>query len=75
MLEHVFGADTAFDEATHEADGIAPRHFANFDAAATEAAMSRLYGGIHFRAAIEQGLVQGRCIGEKTNAIKTLAVK
>ena len=40
-------------------------------AAAEEAAVSRLYGGIHFRWAIEQGLVQGRCVGRYANALKT----
>lgn len=75
VLAQVFGANTAFDDATHEADGIAPRHFDSFDAAAQEAAMSRLYGGIHFRAAIEQGLTQGHCIGEKANVLKTLVAK
>jgi hypothetical protein len=24
-----------------------------------------LYGGIHYRAAVERGLEQGKCIGEK----------
>ena len=35
-----------------------------FEAAAREAALSRLYGGIHYRAAIENGLQQGKCIGK-----------
>ena len=30
---------------------------------AFEAALSRLYGGIHFREAIEVGINQGRAIG------------
>jgi hypothetical protein len=30
-----------------------------------------LYGGIHFRSAIEQGLQQGRCIGDHANALRT----
>jgi hypothetical protein len=37
--------------------------------AAEEAAVSRLYGGIHFRAAIEHGLEQGVCIGERVTAL------
>jgi membrane-associated phospholipid phosphatase len=40
------------------------RSFTSFEAAATEAAISRLYGGIHYRAAIENGLRQGRCVGQ-----------
>jgi hypothetical protein len=33
--------------------------------------MSRLYGGIHFRAAIEAGLEQGRCVGAHVAALQT----
>jgi hypothetical protein len=40
------------------------RTFMSFEAAASEAAISRVYGGIHFRAAIERGMAQGRCVGQ-----------
>jgi hypothetical protein len=40
------------------------RNFASIRAAADEAGISRLYGGIHFRAAIEEGKIQGNKIGE-----------
>ena len=36
---------------------------------AEEAAVSRLYGGIHFRAAIVNGVTQGRCIGQAASAM------
>jgi hypothetical protein len=72
VLSAVFGADYAFDDPTHEEDGIAARPFASFRAAAEEAAVSRLYGGIHFRAANEAGLAQGACIGGYTVALRTL---
>lgn len=68
VLTAQFGA-MAFDDHTHDARGLAPRSFASFEEAATEAAISRLYGGIHFRGAIEQGLVQGRRIGELAAAL------
>lgn len=71
VLATIFGDHYAFGDPTHEDDGIAARHFDSFRAAAREAAMSRLYGGIHFRAAIERGLDQGRCIGAHVNALKT----
>ena len=45
--------------------------FASFTEAADEAGISRLYGGIHFRSAIELGLEQGRCIGAYAAALKT----
>ena len=71
VLTDVFGPAFAFEDATHEADGLPPRAYASFWEAAEEAGISRLYGGIHFRAAIERGLDQGRCIGAYANALKT----
>ena len=44
------------------------RTFPSFSAAAAEAAASRLYGGIHFRFAIEDGLIGGTEMGEWTFA-------
>ena len=73
VLTAIFGADYAFDDPTHEEEGIAARHFPNFWAAAEEAAQSRLYGGIHFREAIERGLSQGKCIGAYAVALRTLS--
>ena len=71
VLTQVFGENFSFDDASHERDDLNKRHYSSFWAAAQEAALSRLYGGIHFRAAIEQGLEQGRCIGGFVNALKT----
>ena len=42
------------------------RRFRSFSAAAAEAAISRLYGGIHFRFANEDGLAAGTEIGDWT---------
>lgn len=72
-LTAVFGENFAFKDATHVKEGLAERPFATFWEAAEEAAMSRLYGGIHFRAANEYGLQQGRCIGAFTVALRTLS--
>jgi hypothetical protein len=71
VLTKVFGDNFAFEDATHAADGLKPRPFPSFWAAAEEAGISRLYGGIHFRTAIERGLDQGRCIGGYVNALET----
>ncbi len=71
VLTQFFGENFAFEDATHVKDGVKARAFASFNAAAEEAGISRLYGGIHFRAAIERGLEQGRCIGAYANALKT----
>jgi PAP2 superfamily len=68
VLTSLFG-QLAFTDHTHDARGLPPRAFSSFAAAAQEAAISRLYGGIHFRAAIERGLEQGACIGEQVTAL------
>jgi hypothetical protein len=62
-LAALLGDPFPFDDATHVDDGLPVRSFTRFAAAAGEAAMSRLYGGIHFRSANEQGLAQGACVG------------
>jgi membrane-associated phospholipid phosphatase len=63
VLTDLFGRRYRFVDHTHDARGLAPRRFESFLDAAQEAAISRLYGGIHFRAAIDNGLAQGRRIG------------
>ena len=65
VLTAMFGDNYLLVDRTQERLGFAPRVYPSFDAAAEEAAMSRLYGGIHFRSANEAGLAQGRCIGAK----------
>ncbi len=66
VMSALFGANYSFTDDTHatrvDIDG-SPRSFASFDEAAEEAALSRLYGGIHYRAAIELGVDQGREVG------------
>ncbi|HSO47753.1 MAG TPA: vanadium-dependent haloperoxidase [Rhizobiaceae bacterium] len=71
ILTGLFGENRTFTDRTHEEDGMPGRSFPNFWAAANEAGISRLYGGIHFRAAIDRGLDQGRCIGDFAAALKT----
>ncbi len=71
VLTALFGENHAFTDTTHEDDGLPARDFPDFWSAANEAGISRLYGGIHFRAAIDLGLDQGRCVGEFTNALVT----
>ena len=68
VLTATFG-DVAFTDHTHDARGLSPRTFSSFTAFAEEAAVSRLYGGIHFRSAIDRGLDQGRCVGATVAAL------
>jgi hypothetical protein len=69
VLTDLFGDGYAFTDHTHDARGLAPRSFGSFYEAADEAAISRLYGGIHFRAAIDNGVEQGKCIGRAVSAL------
>ncbi len=71
VLTQCFGENFAFTDATHVRDKIPARSFTSFWHAAEEAGISRLYGGIHFRAAIDLGLDQGRCVGEHVNRLRT----
>lgn len=63
-LTSIFGDNFAFDDDTELPYGIPVRSFPSFRTAATEAAKSRLYGGIHYRAAVDIGLDQGKALGE-----------
>ncbi len=62
VLTALLGA-VAFDDSTNLAIGHPVRRFESFEAASNEAAISRLYGGIHYPMAIEHGQAQGRCVG------------
>ena len=66
-LTSIFGEDFAFDDDTEERYGLGIRSFPSFKAAADEAAISRMYGGIHYRAAVEIGVKQGRDLGSFIN--------
>jgi hypothetical protein len=54
-----------FEDSTSISIGHSVRHFDSFNAAADEAGISRIYGGIHFPTGNEGGKALGRCIGEK----------
>ena len=73
VLEALFGPGFAFDDATHEDDGLGVRSFIGFAEAAEEAAISRLYGGIHFPSANKNGLLQGRCVAAHVMELQTRA--
>ncbi|MFD2586441.1 vanadium-dependent haloperoxidase [Croceitalea marina] len=63
-LTSIFGTDFAFDDDTEIAYGLPVRSFNSFREAADEAAISRMYGGIHYRKAVEIGVKQGRDLGD-----------
>ena len=63
ILTDFFGDNIAFDDDTELPYDLPIRSYRSFNHAAEEAAVSRLYGGIHYRKAIDEGLKQGRNVG------------
>lgn len=63
-LTDIFGDNFAFADDTELAYGLPIRSFASFNEAADEAAISRMYGGIHYRKAVDIGVKQGRDLGK-----------
>lgn len=62
-LTHLYGEPFHFQDTTEVAYGLPPREFDSFIGASEEAAISRLYGGIHYMPACEVGVKQGRKVG------------
>ena len=64
ILTQLFGDHFSFNDDTEVEFGLPVRNFNSFSSASNEASISRLYGGIHFRDAIENGVKQGEQIGK-----------
>ena len=64
VLTDIFGDNFNFSDDTEVPYGLPIRNFISFEQAADEAAISRMYGGIHYRAAVEVGVKQGRDLGD-----------
>ena len=62
-LTDLFGDDFAFTDTTELLYGLPERKYNSFIHASEEAAISRLYGGIHYMMAIEEGVKQGHAVG------------
>ena len=64
VLTDLYGDSFAFDDDSEEEYDLPTRSYESFLQASEEAALSRLYGGIHYRPAIEYGIVQGEKVGK-----------
>jgi hypothetical protein len=64
VLTYLLGDNFIFLDTSEIFFGLPAREFKSFNQAAEEAAVSRLYGGIHFRDACDNGLVQGKQVGQ-----------
>ncbi|MGX5852700.1 vanadium-dependent haloperoxidase [Dyadobacter jiangsuensis] len=63
ILTYLLGDNFAFRDDTEVIFELPTRDFRSFRQASEEAAISRLYGGIHYRDAIENGQAQGKALG------------
>ena len=64
-----------FNDTTEVEYGLTQREFDSFLAASEEAAISRLYGGIHYMMAIVNGVDQGESIGKYITENLTTSIK
>jgi hypothetical protein len=64
VLTQFLGDHFVFKDSVETYIGLPSRDFSSFNQAAAEARISRLYGGIHFRDAIENGADIGEEIGK-----------
>jgi len=64
VMTHWFGDNLSFTDTSLLEFGIQNREIKSFRAAALEAAMSRLYGGIHYRFDNDNGVAAGKKLGE-----------
>lgn len=66
MMDHFYGDKFSFADSSELIFGLPVRQFSSLDQAAGEAAISRLYGGIHYMPAITNGSEMGRKVAEYT---------
>jgi len=63
-LTDLFGENFDFVDTTEVSYGLPSRSYKSFINASEEAAISRLYGGIHYMMAITEGVAQGQNVGD-----------
>jgi hypothetical protein len=69
-VEKVLGEHLSITDHTYDFRGWAPRSYDNLFAAAQEAGISRLYGGIHHKISIDIGLKLAYDLGTKVGNLK-----
>lgn len=63
VLTYLLGDNFHFTDNSEALFDLPDRSFTSFNQAAAEAAISRMYGGIHYRDAVENGQEEGKQIG------------
>lgn len=74
VLSNLFGENFYFEDTTEMEYGLPMRAFNSFFEASDEAAVSRLYGGIHYRMAADNGVTQGAGVGQHVISRLSLSV-
>ncbi|HSU51218.1 MAG TPA: vanadium-dependent haloperoxidase [Segetibacter sp.] len=76
VMTHYFGDNINYTDTSELEFGVANRSFKSVRQAATEAGMSRMYGGIHFKNSCEVGHLEGVKVGELVlQRLKMKAIK
>jgi membrane-associated phospholipid phosphatase len=75
VLTSIYGSNFAFTDPGDPTENLAPRHYTSFEAAAQEAGLSRIYGGIHFMSDNIYGLQTGGEIGQYVAQHALLSLK
>lgn len=65
ILTKIFGENFAFQDTSDLRYIGMKRDFKSFKQASDEASMSRVYGGIHYIFSVNEGVVQGKIVGDK----------
>ncbi len=73
VLTHLLGDSLTFTDSTEYKYGHGVRTFSSFRDAASQASISRFYGGIHYRQALENGATEGVLVGQ--NVLKKLKTR
>jgi hypothetical protein len=63
VIKKAFGNHAGFDTTAATVPGLT-RHFEDVDAFVADGQAGRIYGGMHFRTAVEEGRKQGRKVGK-----------
>jgi len=75
VLTDLYGPNFEYKDSTEVSYGLPVRSFNSFADAADEAAISRLYGGIHYMSAIVNGAEEGKQVGKYiVSKLKTRAM-
>ncbi len=64
VMTDIYGDNVAFTDSSEAEFGLTVRSFPSVREAAKEAAISRVYGGIHYKYSCDIGNLQGRKVGE-----------